>query len=117
MNRRQFLGLSAGVIAAPVVGADCRDERRIPQPHDLAVEKCLALDVRTDVHGEQSVARALFTFGLYEELLRYKASKKTYTFEFDGKVHGMRVTSVSVDVDRGIGCVVCEVHGRIWSSG
>ena len=97
--------------------ADCRDERRIPQPHELAVEKCLELYVRTDVSGERSVARAVFTFGLYEELLRYNKSKKTYTFDFDGKVHGMKVTSVSVDVDTRIGCVVCVVHGQIWSSG
>lgn len=118
MNRRQLLGLIAGVPFAAV--ADCRDERRIPQPDESAV--CILLDTKTGYDWKTGeavtrVARAVFHFGAYEELLRYNKSKKTYTFEFDGKVHGMKVTSLSVDVDRNIGCVVCVVHGRIWSSG
>lgn len=111
MNRRQFLGCSVGVLAGGIAAADCRDERRIPQPHELAVEKCVGLNVRTDIFNEKSVARAMFTFGLYEELLRYNYDQRWFKFEFAGLEHRIKVTRVSVDVNRQIGCVIVEVDG------
>ena len=109
MNRRQFLGLSAGAMCTSLTYADCRDENRIPQPHDLAVEKCLELDVRSSINGDRSVARATFTFGMYEELLRYKGD--WFLFEFGGRRHRIRVAHISVDVNRQFGCVVVDVQG------
>lgn len=111
ISRRQFLGCSVGVLAGGIAAADCRDERRIPQPHELAVEECLELYVRSDIFNEKSVARATFTFGLYEELLRYNNDRKWFRFEFAGLKHRIKVTRVGVDVNRQIGCVVVEVDG------
>ena len=116
MNRRQFLGSVAGVACTSVTYADCRDEKRIPQPSESAV--CVALDTKTGYRLEDNrpvwrVARAVFHFGAYEDLLRYNKSRKFYPFEFEGKEYKVRVTRLDVDVDRNIGCVVCIVHGRI----
>ena len=116
MNRRDILKLGMCVPILGTARADCRDERRIPQPDESAV--CVALDTKTGYDwktGEvvQRVARAVFHFGAYEDLLRYNKSKKFYPFEFEGKEYKVRVTSLSVDVDRNIGCVVCIVQGRI----
>lgn len=116
MNRRELL-ISIAAIPA-VASADCRDENGMIGPGESS--ECLDLTIRRAVvsaTSEKVTARALFGFGAYEDLFRKHKKKESYLFMFGEYAHRIRVTRLSVDVDRAIGCVVCEVQGQIWSSG
>ena len=63
---------------------------------------------------EVQIARALFGYNAYEELLHCQREKVKHNFLLDGRKVAIQVTRLSVDVNRRIGCVVCEVHGRLW---
>lgn len=92
--------------------ADCRDERNMIQPDES--KECHDLVIRGLDYGNRSVGRALFGFGAYEELLEYHKKKLVYPFAYKGGNYGIRVASLSVDVNREIGCVVCEVKGALY---
>lgn len=112
MNRRQFLGSVAGVTCTSVTYADCRDKNRMIQPDES--KDCHDLVIRGLTHSDRQVGRALFGFGAYEELLEYHRHKKVFPFAYKGGNYGIRVASLSVDVNREIGCVVCEVKGALY---
>ena len=118
MNRRDVLKLALGVagLSTSLTYADCRDERKMIMPaYD---RKCHALSwARHDFEDrELYIANAKFGYDAYEDLLKHQKQNRTYPFEFQGTKHKIRVTRVSVDVDREIGCVVIEVEGRLYWS-
>ena len=120
MNRRQLLfGIAATTVASTSSLADCRDENGMMNP-DFDDFRCLELNVQSfhRYAGQGEVietARALFGFGAYESLMKHQKEKKQYHFEMYGKAYRIRVTRLDIDVNRHIGCVVCEVHGRLYS--
>jgi hypothetical protein len=79
--------------------------------------ECVNLTIRNAVTSDNKTARAVFHFGAYEDLLAHQSAKKTYTFMFENRAHRIRVTHLSVEPMAELGCVVCDVRGRVWSSG
>jgi hypothetical protein len=116
MNRRDILklGMCVPVLGTSVTYADCRDERRIPQPEESAV--CLDLRIRGAVTSDRKVGRAVFGFGAYEKLLEHHKRKRVYPFVYQGGSYSIRVARLSVDVNREIGCVICEVQGTLYGA-
>lgn len=110
MNRRQLLLCGLAIPAVSV--ADCRDERGMIMPDES--DRFLEITLRHNIDKTKTVARALFGFGAYEDLLKHQKEKTKHNFLLDGRKVRIQVTRLSVDVNRRIGCVVCEVHGRLW---
>lgn len=104
LNRRQLIGCA---LAIPTVSA-----AGMAQP-DWEDARCISLNVRTDISGESKVARAVFGFGAYEELLlrRRRRSSQWHDFMFEGDSHRIRVTNLMVDAGRPYNAVVAIVEG------
>lgn len=117
MNRRQFLGSVAGATASGVVLADCRDDNGMIGPDGDSIN-CIDLSFRRAfmVRDGPSAARAEFHFGAYEDLLKHQKARLQYTFEFEHNEYRIRVTRLSVDVNRAVGCVTCVVEGSLYAS-
>lgn len=117
MNRRELLGC---MLAIPAIAtADCRDDNDMIMP-DENDASCIELTIQSfrSLGGQGRVvetARAVFGFGAYETLLDHQRNKKQYHFEKYDKQYRIVVTRLDVAVNRYIGCVVCEVHGKIYS--
>jgi hypothetical protein len=121
MNRRDVLKF-ASIVAIPAYGsavlADCRDENGMigPDGDDMT---CLDLSINhfRSLGGQGKVTmlgRALFGFGAYEHLLQHQKERKNYAFEYYGMQYRIVVTRLSIDVNRELGCVVCEVNGKLY---
>ena len=121
MNRRDLLVavIGATVVAPITANADCRDDNGMMNP-DFDDFRCIELDIQSfrGIGGQGKLvetARAVFGFGAYESLMKHQREKKQYHFEMYGKQYRIVVTRLDIDVNRHIGCVVCEVHGKIYS--
>lgn len=119
MNRRELLACGLAVITPVITRADCRDENGMISP-DQDDASCLELSINTfhSIGGQGRVVttgRALFGFGAYESLLKHQKEKKQFAFEHYGMRYRIVVTRLSIDVNREIGCVVCEVDGKLYS--
>lgn len=119
MNRRDVLKCAAIVAIPSTALPDCRDENGMINPdwedfecHDLVLNSVVMRDTR---EVQMTTGRALFGFGNYEDLHKKKDAKSWHAFEFHGMRYKIKVTRLSIDVNRDLGCVVCEVHGRIYS--
>lgn len=114
MNRRDILKLGMLIPVLGTARADCRDENRMIQPDES--KECHDLVIRGLDYSDRQVGRALFGFGAYEELLEYHKKKRVYPFLYHNRKYGIRVAHLSVDVNREIGCVVCEVRGSLYDA-
>lgn len=112
MDRRKFLGFSLAIPAASF--ADCRDERGMIMPEESKELLEITLRDPSTITPWVTLARAVFGFGAYEDLLAHQKAKEKYNFHIDGRKVAIQVTRLDVDVNRRIGCVVCEVHGRLY---
>ena len=115
MNRRGFMGM---MVAAPLVAsADCRDDRGMigPDWEDSECHDLMLASPVTSHHPIVTTGYALFGFGNYETLMARKRDGFSHTFTFRGDEYRMKVTRLSIDVNRHLGCVVCEVQGRIFA--
>jgi len=119
MNRREVLIGTAALCAAVPVAADCRDDKGMPGPEESS--DLLMIDVRRPVVQDErrvkEVARALFGFGAYEDLLKHHKEKTRHNFRIYGEKAAMQVTSLDVDFNPVIGCIVCVVRGRLYRDG
>lgn len=118
MNRRELL--LCGLAVPLAVKADCRDENGMIMP-DEDDASCLELTIhqKRSIGGQGRIimtGRALFGFGAYEMLLRHQKERRKYAFKIYGNDYRIAVTRLSVEVNREIGCVVCEVDGSLYES-
>jgi hypothetical protein len=116
MNRRELLLCGLAIPAASV--ADCRDDNGMINP-DGDSSECVELEIRRAIISAASskmTARAEFHFGAYEDLMRHQKEKRTYPFMFKGQAWRLRVTRVSVDVNRTHGCVLATVQGSLYEA-
>lgn len=117
MNRRELLCSIVGVTLCSLEAtADCRDDKGMIGPGES--KELLEITLRRAIvtsDREKVTARALFGFGAYEDLLKHSKEKTRHSFLLDGRKAAIQVTRLDVDVNRRIGCVVCEVHGRLYA--
>jgi hypothetical protein len=113
MNRRDILKM--GMFVPCTAFADCRDDKGMINPdwddfecHDLMLASPVGAPIVTTGY-------ALFGFGNYETLLEHQSEKTTHAFTFRGDEYRMKVSRLSIDVNRHLGCVVCEVQGRVFT--